>query len=191
MEDIMLMEYLRKKGILSNEEYKELIMSKDSMSELSSSESMNPQTRSEIYSEFFGNFKEVTKDMDKNEKDKFINELKNYNEVLPEHFNEAYSKFLVSKMWHKDSIGRKYAGEKYNMDKAKEICERYRGMIPSYVTLPDIYLAVNYQYHMYHCLFKKWFGEDIDHQVIESAITYWFKDCSAGESKLWNSFKMK
>lgn len=77
------------------------------------------------------------------------------------------------------------------MLKAKEICERYRGIIPMSVTPSDIYIAINNQYHNYHCLFNKWFGNDIDYQIIESAIVYWFKDKSHGMSKLWEHFKNK
>ena len=94
-------------------------------------------------------------------------------------------------MWHKDTSGVKHMGEKYDMMKAKEVCERYRGIIPSSITYSDVYIAINSQYHDYYCLFTRWFGNDIDYQIIESAITYWFKDEDCGTSKLWNHFKDK
>ena len=183
MEDIMLIKYLKDKGILNIQEYNELI-SKDTK------HSNNPVqvNKSDKYSEFFDNFKEVTKDMNISEKAQFVDRLKDYNNSPVEHFNESYAKYIVSKMWHKDISGRKYMGEKYDISKAKEIYERYRGIIPTSFTYSDVYVAINTQYHSYHCLFTKWFGEDVDYQIIESAIMYWFKDENQGPSKLWNHF---
>ena len=106
-----------------------------------------------------------------------------------EHFNESYAKYLVSNMYHYEG-GRKYVGEKFSMAKAKEVCERYRGVIPQSFTHADVYVAINEHYHNCSELFKSWFGEDIDQKVIEAAILYWFKDddCKSN-SKLWNHFK--
>lgn len=96
---------------------------------------------------------------------------------------------LVSNMYHYEG-GRKYVGEKFSMAKAKEVCERYRGVIPQSFTHADVYVAINEHYHNCSELFKSWFGEDIDQKVIEAAILYWFKDddCKSN-SKLWNHFK--
>ena len=128
-------------------------------------------------------------DMNPSEKGQFVDRLKDYDNKSMEHFNESYAKYIVSKMWHTDD--RKCMGEKYDMLMAKEVCERYRGMVPSAVTYSDVYIAINSQYHDYHCLFKKWFGEDVDYKIIESAIRYWFKDEDYGSSKLWDHFKDK
>ena len=38
---------------------------------------------------------------------------------------------------------RKYVGEKSDITKAKEVCERYRGIIPHTVTHADVYVAIN------------------------------------------------
>lgn len=46
-----------------------------------------------------------------------------------EHFTESEAMDLVSDMYHTEG-GRKYSGEKFDIHKAKEICERYRGVIP-------------------------------------------------------------
>lgn len=46
-----------------------------------------------------------------------------------EHFTESEAMDLVSNMYHTEG-GRKYSGEKFDIHKAKEICERYRGVIP-------------------------------------------------------------
>jgi hypothetical protein len=62
------------------------------------------------------------------------------------------------------------------MSKAKEVRERYRGLIPQDITIADIYVAINAQYHDYCELFTSWFGSNIEQKVIESAIVFWFKD---------------
>lgn len=185
MEDIMLIEYLRKKGILTDSEYSELV---EKPHHVEKEPMYNQPHKSDKYSNFFSNFKEVTRDMNQSEKGQFVDRLKDYGNISFEHFNESYAKYVVSKMSHRDSVGVKYSGEKYDMMKAKEVCERYRGLIPSSITYSDIYVAINYQYHSYSCLFKKWFGDDIDCQIIESAIMFWFKDDSH-PSKLWDQFK--
>lgn len=106
-----------------------------------------------------------------------------------DHFNEPYVKYLVSNMYHFEN-GKKYLGEWFNMDKAKETCERYRGIISASITAADMYLALNLQYHDYGALFKAWFGEDMELKIIESAIRFWFKDEDYKSGfKLWNYFK--
>lgn len=92
-----------------------------------------------------------------------------------EHFNDSEAKYLVAEMYHVEN-GRKHTGEKFDMHKAKEICERYRGILPTSVTPADVYVAINTQYHDYAELYKNWFGDNIDQKVIESAIVFWFKD---------------
>lgn len=91
------------------------------------------------------------------------------------YINESQAKHIVSQMYHTHN-GRSYTGEKYDMHKAKEIKERYNGMIPSQYSVEDVYIALNAQYHDYCSLFKNWFGDNIDNKIIESAIIFWFKD---------------
>lgn len=113
------------------------------------------------------------------------------NEYSKDHFIPAEAQYIVSEMYHTEN-GRKYTGEKYDIDKAREVCERYRGFIPSTVNPVDIYVAINAQYHDYANLFKSWFGEKIDHKVIESAIVFWFKDeDNLGTAKLVSYFREK
>lgn len=99
------------------------------------------------------------------------------------------AKHLVSKMYH-TSGGRKYVGEKYDMDKAKEVYERFRGIIPASATPADVYVALNAQYHDYCDLFKAWFGDNIDSKIVESAVNFWFKDNDyKGSNKVHDYFK--
>lgn len=104
-------------------------------------------------------------------------------------WDEIDAEHLVSDMYHTEN-GRKYTGEKFDMHKAKEICERYRGILPTSVTPADVYVAINSQYHDYAELFKNWFGNDIEQKVVESAIVFWFKDADAkSENKLVEYFR--
>lgn len=113
--------------------------------------------------------------------DKFKNFMTKYrrnsmrNSMSGEHFTESEAKYLVADMYHTEN-GRKYSGEKFDMHKAKEICERYRGILPTSVTVADVYVAINSQYHDYAELFKNWFGDGIEQKIVESAIVFWFKD---------------
>lgn len=101
--------------------------------------------------------------------------------------NEA--KEVVEQMYHvKDN--KKYIGEKYDMNKAHEICERYKEVLPNDVEPCDIYVAINAQYHDYCKLFDSWFGGNIDNKVFESAITFWFKDVDFDGDKVWEYFHM-
>lgn len=81
-------------------------------------------------------------------------------------------------------------GEKYDMNKAHEICERYKEVLPNDVEPCDVYVAINAQYHDYAKLFEEWFGGNIDNKVFESAITFWFKDVDFDGDKVWEYFHM-
>ena len=143
MEDMLLIQFLKKKGIISERDIHEF-------HELTSTS----MTEEPIY---LSQTKEVVTHQDN------------------VHMSEMEAKELVSKMYHIEG-GRKYIGEKFDMYKAKEVCERYRGILPVSVTTCDVYVAINSQYHNYAMLFKSWFGNDIEQKIIESAIIYWFKD---------------
>lgn len=105
------------------------------------------------------------------------------------HFNEYEAKEVVEQMYHvKDN--KKYIGEKYDTNKAHEICERYKEVLPNDVEPCDVYVAINAQYHDYAKLFEEWFGGNIDNKVFESAITFWFKDVDFDSDKVWEYFHM-
>lgn len=85
------------------------------------------------------------------------------------------AKEVVAKMWHYED-DEKDKGEHFSMYKAKEVCEMYKDMLPSNVKYPEIYVAINAQYHDYSELFKYWFGHNVDSKIIESALVFWFGD---------------
>lgn len=114
------------------------------------------------------NFQEMMENMSYEDKRKFMGKQE-------EHFNEQIARMVVSKLYHKED-GRKVSGEKYDMAKAHEICERFKGIIPSSINHYDVYVAINTQYHDCCELYKGWFGMDVDYKIVESAIDFWFKD---------------
>lgn len=149
MEDILLLQFLKKKGIITADDMHEF-------HELTQY-GVNDQMYEKIY---------------------LNNEPVSYSSsrLTEEHLTEHQAKDMVSEMYHIDS-NRKYIGEKFDIYKAKEICERYRSMIPKEANYIDVYLAVNSQYHNYICLFKQWFdASEIDCKIVQSAIHYWFND---------------
>ena len=157
MEDMLLMQFLKKKGVISERDIHEF-------HELASTS----MTEEPVY---LAKTKEIVAHHD------------------GVHMSEAEAREVVSEMYHIEG-GRKYIGEKFDMYKAKEVCERYRGLIPTSVTVCDVYVAINSQYHDYSGLFKSWFIDGIEQKVIESAMTYWFADddCKA-ENKIVKYFK--
>ena len=92
-----------------------------------------------------------------------------------EHFNEHEAKYLVEDMYHMEA-GKKISGEKFDLNKAQEIYNRYKSILPMDTTVADLYVAINAHYHDNISLFKNWFGTNADHKIIESAIMFWFKD---------------
>lgn len=111
-----------------------------------------------------------------------------YNDYGDEHFNKQEAKRTVDEMYHvKD--GKKYIGEKYDMQKANEVCSKFKDKLEDEVEVADVYVAINAQYHDYCELFEKWFGKgNFDDMIFESAISFWFDDVDFGEDKLWKYF---
>lgn len=198
MEDYMIYEYLRNKGMtepslvrkfrdfISGKRYSRGSMEDDDFL----SEMYEPSyRRHNPYPE--DNFMEM---YPRDDRRRLLNRTRrehgfNMEDMEGEHFNETYARYLVSNMYHSEN-GRKYSGEKYDMAKAREISERYRGLISPSITVPDIYVAINSQYHDYAELFKAWFGEEADKRIIEAAIVFWFKDSDYKDGfKLGNYFK--
>lgn len=89
-----------------------------------------------------------------------------------------------------DFVGYVFRHDYIRVRKGKEICERYRGVIPVSATPTDVYVAINSQYHDYVELFKSWFGDNVDQKIIESAIIFWFKDVDCkSRNKVVSYFK--
>lgn len=109
------------------------------------------------------------------------------------HFDEEYAKWQVSTMHHTADNGKVCKGEIYNYDCAKNVFDKYVRNINSSITVWDVYVAINAQYHDYVRLYSEWFRNinknELDNKIIESAITFYFKDEDSGSTKTWNYFK--
>lgn len=136
---------------------------------------------------FFEKYNRKNVDMDDEEMYKMIKYMKGAS--MESYFDESTARHIVSKMYHLEN-GRKYIGEKFNMDKAIEVRDRYKDIMHLHPSVCEIYIAINAQYHDYAELYKSWFGSNIDQKIIESAIVFWFKDAdSPSDNKLADYFK--
>lgn len=159
-------------------------------------DSMGDFIEDRMYDDFYINrhsdaqLADMMDELDSSDKDKLFRMMLEEDGTTSSHFNESTAKYLVSQMYH-TSGGRKFVGEKYDMSKAKEVAERYRGIIPQSATYADVYVALNAQYHDYCELLKAWFGDNIDTKVVESAINFWFKDddYKGSVSKVYKYFR--
>lgn len=183
MDEFLMYKYLNDKGVNSKEEqdfmnkFKKFVKAKraamrrhDSMDEFDSWENNEDDYK------FFEKYRRgMRNSMGIDEEEDFYKMMKYMKSSGEDNITDSQAKHLVSQMYHVEG-GRKYVGEKYDMYKAKEICSRYKGIIPSHIKYPEVYVAINAQYHDYCELFKSWFGDNIDSKIIESAIGFWFKD---------------
>lgn len=107
--------------------------------------------------------------------------------------DEEYAKWQVSTMHHTADNGKVCKGEIYNYDCVKNVFDKYVRNINSSITVWDVYVAINAQYHDYVRLYSEWFRNinknELDNKIIESAITFYFKDEDSGSTKTWNYFK--
>lgn len=118
---------------------------------------------------------------------------KDFDKATGAHFDEEYAKWQVSTMYHTADNGKICKGEIYNYDCAKNVFDKYVRNINSSITVWDVYVAINAQYHDYIRLYSEWFRNinknELDNKIIESAITFYFKDEDSGSTKTWNYFK--
>lgn len=158
-------------------------------------DSMDGPIDDKMYDNFYSNrhgdtqLTDMMDRLDPSDKDRLFRIMLDGDGGTNNHFDESTAKYLVSQMYHTSS-GRKLIGEKYDMSKAKEVADRYRGIIPQSATYADVYVALNAQYHDYCELLRIWFGDNIDTKVVESAINFWFKDddYKSGGCKVYNYF---
>ena len=161
MDELILKEYLKSNGYISESDFiknmKSLFNKRNTYLEHDDIIKDNMPDR-EYYSksgrEYYtkrdsSTLEELIYSLNSKEKEKVL-EMLNKDD---KHFNESKAKTLVSEMYHM-SEGRKYIGEYFSIEKAKEICEKYRAVIPTNITHCDIYVAINSQYHDYCILFK-------------------------------------
>lgn len=128
------------------------------------------------------------------DKNMFWVTMKQFHEhIKGKHFDKMYATYQVDNMFHKRKDGTICKGEVFTMDKARQVYEQHVRHINSSNTICDVYVAINAQYHDYVCVYKELFPnineDDLNHKIILTAVTFWFKDDDAPEGKVWNYFK--
>lgn len=62
------------------------------------------------------------------------------------------------------------------------------------VTMWDVYVALNAQYHDNINLYEKWFpnatNNEIEDKIVEATISNWFEDEDASSDKVWEYFRV-
>lgn len=137
---------------------------------------------------------ELSSEVEKQDNKTFLKSIRKLHESIKgAHFDEEYAKWQVSTMHHTADNGKVCKGEIYNYDCAKNVFDKYVRNINSSITVWDVYVAINAQYHDYVRLYSEWFHNinknELDNKIIESAITFYFKDEDSGSTKTWNYFK--
>ena len=142
----------------------------------------------------FEGFNSIFEEIEKVNPVKYKHSLKEFHEIIcGEHFNEYFAKCEVEYMHHTDTNGNEISGEIININCAKRIYDNKVRYIDNSITVWDVYVALNAQYHDYHCYYKELFPSDSDEiikdKIINSAVVFWFKDEDGKHNKVWNYFK--
>ena len=121
--------------------------------------------------------------------------MRDHHEIMyGKHFDKEYAEWQVAQMHHESKDGKEYKGEHWSMDATTSVMARYKPMLPSEVTPCDFYVALNAEWHDYHCWAKEHFAteEEMELAIIEMAVVFWFKDDDwPTPDKVWCYFRMK
>ena len=128
------------------------------------------------------------------DKNVFWNIMKDFHEsVIGKHFNESYAIYQVSQMFHTDSNRNRIETPMFSIEHTKEIFSKYIRKLNKTITVWDLYVALNAEYHDHINLYKRWFPdattEELENKIIESAIDFWFNDEDVSDNKIWKYFR--
>lgn len=120
--------------------------------------------------------------------------MKDFHEqIYGKHFIEPYAIYQVSKMYHTNSKGVSVETPMFNIDYTKKIYDKYIKALNKDITVWDVYVALNAQYHDNINLYEKWFpnlsDDEIENKIVQAAITNWFEDEDARCDKVWKYFR--
>lgn len=135
---------------------------------------------------------ELLEEMAKPHKERYWEVLRDTHEVIHgKHFDREYAEWQVEQMHHKCG-DKHYKGEHWSYEQTSNVMANYRGQLPSEVTPCDFYVALNAEWHDYHCLMRKLFAneEEAEKAIIEGAVAFWFLDEDYdGNDKVWVYFR--
>ena len=108
--------------------------------------------------------------------------------------NEPYAIYQVSQMYHTNNKGVKIDTPLFSIENAKKIYDRRIRPLNKDVTMWDVYVALNAQYHDNIDLYEKWFSNandsEIEEKIIEATIANWFEDEDTSSDKVWEYFRV-
>lgn len=133
-------------------------------------------------------------EMKEHHPDKYWEFMRDHHEIMNgKHFNRDYAEWEVAQMHHKCG-DKTYKGEHWSHEQTTDVMSSYKTTLPAEITPCDFFVALNSQWHDYHCLYMSLFHseEEAEKAIIESAIKFWFKDDDwDGNTKVWCYFRMK
>lgn len=77
--------------------------------------------------------------------------------LIGKHFTEPYTLYQVSQMYHTNNKGIKIDAPLFSIEATKKIYDRRIRPLNKDVTMWDVYVALNAQYHDNIDLYEKWF----------------------------------
>lgn len=121
--------------------------------------------------------------------------MKDFHEkLIGKHFTEPYALYQVSQMYHTNNKGIKIDAPLFSIEATKKIYDRRIHPLNKDVTIWDVYVAFNAQYHDNINLYEKWFpnatNNEIEDKIIEATISNWFEDEDASSDKVWEYFRV-
>lgn len=106
----------------------------------------------------------------------------------------AYALYQVSQMYHTNNKGIKIDAPLFSIEATKKIYDRRIRPLNKDVTMWDVYVALNAQYHDNINLYEKWFpnatNNEIEDKIVEATISNWFEDEDASSDKVWEYFRV-
>ena len=82
----------------------------------------------------------------------------------------------------------------FSIEATKKIYDRRIRPLNKDVTMWDVYVALNAQYHDNINLYEKWFpnatNNEIEDKIVEATISNWFEDKDASSDKVWEYFRV-
>lgn len=102
--------------------------------------------------------------------------------------------YQVSQMYHTNNKGIKIDAPLFSIEATKKIYDRRIRPLNKDVTMWDVYVALNAQYHDNINLYEKWFpnatNNEIEDKIVEATISNWFEDEDASSDKVWEYFRV-
>lgn len=97
-------------------------------------------------------------------------------------------------MYHTNNKGIKIDAPLFSIEATKKIYDRRIRPLNKDVTMWDVYVALNAQYHDNINLYEKWFpnatNNEIEDKIVEATISNWFEDEDASSDKVWEYFRV-